>query len=213
MSREDNIKHQREIEAFRQGAKFATQNKPRWYKDATVVVVIVAAVIGAGVLLYTQGPEVEAVNVQITCAICDNPEQIHPPTSPRDNGASIDVKIQNSGSMGTIVLDHNTTLYLRSGPLPRDFQESPDLNDNISVGLGSDSVATLSFPTNEAIIYGMRHGLRVGSSIGPIEFTPAYLLGHVTYRNGFYFPVTKKFCFQYGPPYKGLPEKWGVCQR
>jgi hypothetical protein len=214
MSREDNRQHQREMEAFRAGAKFASLDKSAWFKNP-IVVAVVAALIGAGFLLYTQGPYVEIASVEITCAICDNPEQIHPPTSSHDNGATIGLKIRNSGSMGTTIVNHNITLYLQPGPLSEDFdfQERVVNNDNISFGLGSHSEAALSYPTNEVIIYSMRHGSPIGSTGGPMEFLPVYLFGHVNYRSAFHFQTRLRFCFQYWPPYKGLPEKWGVCQR
>ena len=219
MPRQDNLKHQHELETFRAGAEAAKRKEPKWYKDPKwvigTVVVVVAAVIGVCGLVYIQRPEVETVNVGISCAICDDPSQIRPPTSSHDFGATINVKIQNSGSSGTTILDHNVTLYEQPDPITKDFdfQENADPNDNISFALGSHSVATLSTPKNEVIVYSMRHGRRVGSSISPIQFYPAYLFGHVTYLGAFNIHTQLKFCFQYRPPQKGLPEGWGVCQR
>lgn len=219
MTREDNLKHQRELEAFRAGAEAAKRKEPKWHKDPKwivgTLVVVAAAVIGVGGLVYVQRPEVETVNVGISCAICDDPGQIHPPTSSHDYGATINVKIQNSGSSGTTILDHNVTLYQQTDPISKDFdfQEAVDPNDNTSFPLGSHSVAVLSEPFNEAIIYSIRHGVRPGSSISPIVFYPAYLYGHITYLGAFNIQKQLRFCFQYRPPQKGLPEGWGVCQR
>src|SRR6266404_8566771 len=158
MTREDNLKHQRELETFRAGVEAAKRKEPKWYKDPKwivgILVVVAAALIGVGGFIYVQRPEVETVNVGISCAICDDPGQIHPPTSPQDNGATVNVKIQNSGSSGTTIVDHNVTLYEQPDPISKDFpfQEAVDRNDNISLPLGSHSVATLSAPMNEAII-------------------------------------------------------------
>src|SRR5882762_6586081 len=215
MTREDNLKHQRELETFRAGVEAAKRKEPKWQWSVGIVAVLVAAVIGVGGFIYVQRPEVETVNVGISCAICDDPGQIHPPTSPQDNGATVNVKIQNSGSSGTTIVDHNVTLYEQPDPISKDFpfQEAVDRNDNISLPLGSHSVATLSAPMNEAIIYFMRHGRRPGSTISPLVFYPAYLYGHVTYVGAFNIRQRLNFCFQYRPPQKGLPEGWGVCQR
>jgi hypothetical protein len=219
MSRKHNLKHQHELETFRAGVEAAKRNEPKWHKDPKwvvgIVVVVVAAVIGVAGLVYIQRPEVETVNVGISCAICDDPSRIRPPTSSQDYGATLNVKIQNSGLSGTTVLDHNVTFYEQPDPISKDFafQETADPKDNISFPLGSHSVATLSIPKNEAIIYFMRYGRRPGSSISPLVFYPAYLFGHVTYVGAFNIHKQLRFCFQYRPPQKGLPEGWGVCQR
>lgn len=122
--------------------------------------------------------------------------------------------IENTGSLGTTLLSHNLTL--RSGPEPylsRDvgFSEIPDSNDNISVRLGAKSQVNLAILRNEVIVYSMRHGSPMGSSIGPIVHDTGYLYGHFTYWTAFYVPTTRSFCFKYVPPNKGLPESWGVC--
>lgn len=216
MPRQDSLKHQHELETFRAGVEAAKKIEPKWYKDPRWIIGIVFGVTASILLpIYFQRPEVETVNVGISCAICDDPSQIRPPTSSHDNGATINVKIQNSGSSGTTILDHNVTLYEQPEPISKDFdfQESVDANDSISVDLGSHSNATLSIPINEVIIYTMRHGSRPGSSISPLVFFPAYVFGHVTYLGAFNIRRQLKFCFQYRPPQKGLPEGWGVCQR
>jgi hypothetical protein len=216
MTRQDNLKHQHELETFLAGVAAAKKSEPKWYKDPRWIIGIVVAVTASILLpIYFQRPELEIVGVHISCAICDDPNQIHPPASAHDDGATIDVRIKNTGSSGTTIINHNVTFYEDIDAIQKgfDFQESVDANDHISFGLGTQSEATLSHPVNEAIIYGMRHGLRRGSSIAPLEFLPILIFGHVTYRGPFNIPTQLKYCFRYRPPQKGLPEGWGACQR
>ena len=216
MTRQDSVKHQHELEIFRAGAAAAKKTEPKWYKDSRWIIGIVIGVTASIVLpIYFQRPELEIGGVHISCAICDDPNQIHPPASNHDYGASIDVRILNTGASGTTIIDHNVTFHEEIDAFQKDFdfQENADANDNISIGLGSHSEATLSFPVNEAIVYDMRHGLRRGSSIAPLEFHTTRIFGHVAYRGPFNIPTQLKYCFQYRPPQKGLPEGWGACQR
>jgi hypothetical protein len=193
----------------------AASPKNKTWVDRLVLPFVLAG-IAAIVTLYVSAPEVEPKSVFITCSICDDPEQIHPPMNANDNGAVISLVVENTGGRGTTLLDHNMTFRMEPGEQSArdlDFSETADPNDAVGIGLGAHSSLTFASRKNEAIIYDMRHGARRGSSISKIEFDKVYLYGHVTYRGAFYFPATTHFCFEYSPPAKGLPESWGVCSR
>ena len=164
--------------------------------------------------LYIAGPDVQPRSVSIACAICDSADQIHAPVVSNETGAAITLSIENTGSMGTTVINHNLTLRTRPEGFPFSddaFSETADSNDNIQLYIGAHSQANLTALRNELTVFLMRHGGPMGSSIGPVVKDVAYLYGHFTYRSSFYLPRRRNFCFKYVAPYKGLPENWGIC--
>jgi hypothetical protein len=166
--------------------------------------------------LYIYGPEVHPRTVFVTCAICDNANEIHPPTSPAgmNTGATITLVVENTGSMGTTLLEHNLTFrsdpeFYQSGKLY--FAEDADDNGSTEATIGAHSMAVLTLNRNEGVVYTMRHGLPVNSPNGPIVRPTTYLYGHLRYRRSVGIPTTTNFCFRYVPPNKGLPESWVLC--
>jgi hypothetical protein len=187
----------------------ATSKNKKWFPVGAIGVVI-AVVIP----LYIARPNVEPQNIFIECAICDDPAQIHPPENAQDNGAVIRLVVENTGNLGTKLLQHNmTTRVVQPEIAVREveFSETADANDGINIGLGAHKTVTFARRINEVIIYDIRHGSPRDSTIGKIESAKLYLYGHVRYRGAFYFPTTTNFCFEYVKPTKGLPESWGVC--
>src|SRR6266568_5564821 len=171
--------------------------------------------LGIFVALYLNRPFLETNHAPvIDCRICDNQQDIHPPTSPNDKGATVSLTIENTGSSATTITEHNLSWYeaFETEPLTEGLLETPDANDNIEVPIGAHSSKILRMGLNEVIIYSLRHPLPMGSSIGPRVQEKAFVYGHVKYKD-FGIPVTTEFCFQYLPGYKGLAETWVVCPK
>lgn|SRR2546425_132541 len=170
--------------------------------------------VGIIVTLYLARPYLEANHTPaIACAICDNQQDIHPPTSSHDYGAIVSLTIENTGSSATTIVDHNLSLWQvpETMQLPDTLPETPDPNNKIEAPIGSHSSKILQKGVNEAIIYVLRHPQPRGSTIGPRVQDKTYLFGHVTYKLYSILPVTTEFCFQYIPAVKGLPESWAMC--
>jgi hypothetical protein len=170
--------------------------------------------LGLAVTLYLARPYLETNhNPTIVCAICDNQQDIHPPTSSHDNGAFVSLTIENTGSSATTIVEHNLSWWqtLETEPLPSDgLSEAHDNIDSIEVPIGAHSPKIFQIGLNEVLIYTLRHPMPIGSTLGPLGKEKAFLYGHMTYKL-YGFPVTTEFCFQYIPAYKGLPERWTVC--
>jgi len=162
------------------------------------------------------GPDVHALTPSITCAHCDNANEIHPPASKAEanTGAMFTLPIENTGAMGTTLLEHNFTFMGNLEFQPIDsisFAEFPDDNDRVQAAIGAHSKIYFTITRNELVVYEMRYGSPMGSSIAPIVRDIPYIYGHLTYRNSIGIPTTTNYCFKYISPTKGLPEAWGAC--
>jgi hypothetical protein len=214
MSRDDQRRHQRLVEEMREipnrtAAKVARAQKGPWYRISAATSIGLITVL---VLLYIARPEVEPTDVFVSCPICERggPFLAPPNTGNANSGATFNVKVQNSGAMGTTLLSNNLTLReVSGGELPKDFgfPETPCANDNLVLPLGSHSTVTLSLPRGEVIVLAMRNPDTVKPNV------TVYLYGHIRYRNEFFVPRTQYFCFRYYPPMKGMPEHWGMSPR
>jgi hypothetical protein len=168
--------------------------------------VLGGALFTAALTLYVARPQVVPKQVIIECAICDDPSKIFPPKSSEDNAAVIKVLLENTGAMGTTILNANTTIFANQTPITSstDLIETPAVKHFDSVDLGSHSAIFVGHPVNEAIINIMRH-----PPAGMYDNT--YFFGHVTCRSAFWIPQTQKFCFHYVPPLRGRSEQWELC--
>lgn len=154
----------------------------------------------------------QITGVAVNCPLCDRggPFLVPPDIIAANKGAIFSVKLENSGSMGTVILNHNLTFHnLRpeESPIHLASEEVPCPNDGISVPLGAHSSAMLTLERGEVIVFEMRNPQKF-----PPPGFPAYLHGHFTYRNAFFVPIRRHFCFQYHAPSKGLAEFWAVCE-
>jgi|SRR5262249_29605845 len=171
--------------------------------------------VGICITLYLARPYLETShNPIISCVICDNQQDIRPPTSSHDYGATVELTIENTGSSATRIVEHNLSWWSAPETLSLPFTglpESRDTNDDLEVPIGAHSSKILKMGLNEATIYILRHPMPMGSTIGPVVKFKAYVYGHVAYKLYGLLPTTTEFCFQYVPPTKGLPESWMVC--
>jgi hypothetical protein len=180
------------------------------FKKIAGFVAFVTAIYG----LYLAAPNLEINHSPvIACAICDNQQDIHPPTSSHDYGATVTLTIDNTGASATTIIEHNLSWIQipDTMPLPNMVSEEADANDKLEIAIGSRSSKNLQKAFNEALIYELRHPLPIGSTIGARVQDKAYLFGYVKYRMFFVFSARTDFCFKYIPAYKGLPESWEMC--
>jgi hypothetical protein len=127
--------------------------------------------VGVFLTLYFTRPYLETNHAPvITCAICDNPQDIHPPTSSHDYGALVSLTIDNTGSSATTIVEQNLSWrqMLETEPLPAaGLSETPDANDKIEIPIGPHSSKIFQMGFNEVIIYSLRHPMPMGSTLGP----------------------------------------------
>ena len=177
---------------------------------------VLGLLVTAFIAFSVSGPDVHPLTVFITCANCDNANDIRAPQTrvEANTGATFTLAVENSGSMGTTLVEHNVTFRgaLESQTVDQiSFVEDPDDNDRVQVPIGSHSKVYLTLNRNEGVVYLMRHGSPISSSIAPIVRDVPYIYGHLTYRRSIGIPTTTYFCFRYFSPTKGLPEGWTVC--
>jgi len=211
MSREESRHHQRVLEELRQTRAAVEARREPWYWSTKTLAVI--GILSVAVMsLYLARPSVEAMNVVMVCPLCDQGGPFTPPPTVEiaNQGATMSVTLQNTGSLPTELIDHNlsTREFTQPSPKPGEFIESPDASDHIPMQLGSHSSATISISRGEVVALALRH-----YDLLKIPPPNSYLYGHATYKVFFLFHSRTDFCFHYIPPTKGLPEKWSVCSR
>jgi len=169
----------------------------------------VVGILTIGAYLYIYAPDVEVVHVDMICPTCDK-NSPQPPDTVREanTGAMLRVILKNSGTMGTDLIHDNLTVFTPGRLLTNkdELREVANPLADIVVGLGAQSTAVLVRPIGDTLAYVMRH-----PELSNFRDDPIYLFGHYTYRIPFFFPKTRKFCFEYVPPAKGVPEAWAPC--
>lgn|SRR5215813_12174944 len=117
--------------------------------------------VGICITLYLARPYLETShNPIISCVICDNQQDIRPPTSSHDYGATVELTIENTGSSATRIVEHNLSWWSAPETLSLPFTglpESRDTNDDLEVPIGAHSSKILKMGLNEATIYILRH--------------------------------------------------------
>jgi len=98
MSRDDARRHQRILEEVRRTQAVVEQSRPG---KSTVLRFLITTVIAAGAALiipYVYGPDLEAVDVNVQCPLCDQ-NNLTPPLTAEDGstGALFNIKIRNLG--------------------------------------------------------------------------------------------------------------------
>src|SRR5579859_2578904 len=171
--------------------------------------------LGIFVALYLNRPFLETNHAPvIDCRICDNQQDIKAPTDSSNEGATVSLTIENTGSSATTITEHNLswtqvpeTMLLSDG-----LSETPCANDGIEVHISAHSSKILRLELNEFSINVLRHPLPMGSTIGPRIQDKAYVFVHVKYTD-FGIPTMTEYCFQYVPTHKGLSETWAACPK
>ena len=204
MSRDDARRHQRILEetrATRVAVESLRHTKESKFRFLVTTVIALAAVL---IYLYVYGPDVEAIDINVECPLCDRNGPFQAPATAEEAnaGSAFNIKLRNSGHMGTTILGHNITFQSTLPGKRPDFVEEHHSADEITTYLGAQSEMVLSLARGAEPAYFLGD---------PNEDN--YLYGHVKYRSGFWVPTTKYFCFRYQRGTKGLRSHWAVCSQ